>query len=181
MRTRIFISLVVLTGLVLINSCKEDNVLTTDFSVTIKQDFTVNVIYDTVFVIDTVLDATTLSSDIAKYEDRIEELTLTRVTYKLTEFDGDSSHVLQEGIVGVAAPGDTIPTTLASMSNVNLQSLLNSEEELPMGQSAVTLVSGLVKNPPNQFRFIMQGSVNKKPVNFKVEFKFNFQIKAGIL
>jgi hypothetical protein len=164
----------------LFSGCEED-ALTTDFTVTLTQDFVVAQVSDSVFVKDTLVDAADQSSDIDKYKDRIEKVSVEKATYLLTHFVGDNTHELKHGLISVSMPDGTSPKTLASLANVNLMNLLNNETELAVDAAAVDQVCTLVKDAPHSFKLHAEGTVNKTAFTFTVRVKIFLKIKAKVL
>ena len=163
-----------------INSCTIDPV-STDFSVTLTQDFVVNEVNDYVYVKDTLVNAADQSGDIEKYKDQIEKVTLEKATYQLTSFTGDATHVLKHGLISLSDASGANAQTITSLLNVNLQSLLNNETQLNVNTNSSDQLSLLVKNAPHSFKLHAEGTVNKTTFSFVVRLKFYLKIKAKVL
>lgn len=162
------------------NSCNEDEVLSQDFDVVLYQDFTVNNANDTVFTGEQLLDAVAQNSDIEKYKDHIEDITLTKVTYFLTAFNGAADQELITGAIDVADTSGANRVNLTSMANVNLASLLNNETQLTLNQGGMDLIGNRIQNAPHAIRVYYGGSLNKKPIDFTIRLRFYITMKAKI-
>ncbi|MHC1706843.1 MAG: hypothetical protein AB9842_04885 [Bacteroidales bacterium] len=162
------------------NSC-EDDVLTTDFSVTLSQDFVVTEINDSVFIKDTIVDATDQSGDIEKYKEQIETVSVEKVTYLLTSFTGDNTHELETGVLTLSDTAGANAQNIVQLSNVNLMNLLNNETELAVNTGAAELLSTLVKESPHTFKLHTEGQVNKTAFDFTIRIKIYLNIKAKVL
>lgn len=181
MKTRILFFIVLAISAIGFNSCKEDSVLSQDFDLVLYQDFTVNNVNDTIFTGEKLLDAASQSSDFDKYKEHIEDITLTKITYFLTAFNGPADQELLNGAISIADTNGTNLTGLTSMANVNLAGLLNNETELTLSQAGVTMLTDRVKNSPNAVKVIYSGNVNKKPLDFTIKLRFYIKMKAKIL
>ena len=181
MKTKLIIlaSFLAITGF--FSGCQEDSLLSTNFETVLYQDFIVTNVNDTLFTVDTVVDASAQSSDIEKYKDNIEDVTTTKVTYLLTDFSGDTTQTLLEGSLNVANEDGTNSTALTSMNNVVLKSLLNNETELTLNQAAAQQLGNLVLNTPHRFSVSALGRTDKKPLNFTIRVRFYLKIKAKVL
>jgi hypothetical protein len=168
--------IVMLVGL--FSSCDED-ILTQDFTIPLTQEFVVNTT-DSIFAIDTLLDAAAQSEDITKYTDNIEDFILEKVTYELTAFVGAPDQTAVIGTIDVADTNGTNQVNLTSLANVNLMSLLNNETELPLNQAGATFLANQLKASPFAAKVILSGAANKAPLNFTVKFKFYVKMKAKI-
>ena len=163
------------------NSCNEDEVLSQDFEVVLHSDFTVNNTTDTTFSGEQLLDAAAQNSDIEKYKDHIEDMTLTKVTYFLTAFNGAADQELITGAIDVADTTGANRVTLTSMANANLSSLLNNETQLTLNQAGMTLIGERIQNAPHAIRVYYTGSVNKKPLDFTIRVRYYLTMKAKII
>ena len=162
-------------------NCKKNNILTQDFSITLTQDYVINNVNDTVFSGFQILDAAAQNSDLDKYKDHIQDLTLTKVTYSLVSFTGPADQVLLHGAIDIADTAGVNRTNLTSMSNVNLHGLLNNETELTLNQTSVTWLTNRIKNSPHAVKVFYSGNVNKKPLNFTIRLKLYVTMKAELL
>lgn len=167
---------VMLVGL--FSSC-EDDILTQDFGITLSQDFVVTTT-DSVFALDTILDAGAQSEDITKYSDNIEDFILEKVTYELTAFAGTPDQTAVVGTIDVADTNGTNQTNLTSLANVNLMSLLNNETELPLNQTGATFLTNQLKASPFAAKVLLAGEANHGPLSFTVKFRFYVKMKAKI-
>ncbi len=181
MKTKILLFVLLFPAFILMNSCQEDELLSTSFSVVLTQDFIVSNTADSVFVKDTLLDASAQSGDIEKYKDRIQQVSLTRVSYLLTAFNGADDQELSQGNIVISDTGGTNSMLLTTLSQVNLKALWNNETDLTVNQPAVELLGNLVKDAPHAFRVHAEGVMNKKPLDFTIRIRFHLTIKAGVL
>lgn len=171
---------VFLMSVVIFSGC-DDEILTTDFTVTLSQDFVVTEVNDSVYVKDTLVDAADQSGDIEKYKDQIEKVTVEKVTYLLTSFTGDNTFELQNGVISLSDITGVNTKNIVQLSNVNLMNLLNNETQLPADTSAVSLLATLVKNAPHQFKLHADGELNKTAFDFTLRLKIYLTIKAKVM
>lgn len=180
MKTRILILLFTLSAMPLLNGCDED-ITSVDFDVILSQDFPINEPTGTTWEKDTVIDASAQSDDISTYSDRIEQVTVQKVTYQLTFFAGDSAQVMTHGEIYIGDPNGGNMMTLAEADNVTLLNLLNNETILPVQQATVSQIMNYIKNAPHKMWAKMEGTVNAPPTNLIVKVKFYLKIKAKVL
>lgn len=162
------------------NSCKDD-ILSTDFTVTLSQDFIVTEVNDSVFAKDTLVNATEQSGDIEKYKDQIENVTVEKVTYLLTSFTGDATYELKQGLLNLSDSAGNNSQNVFTLQNVNLQNLLNNETQLNVNTATTDLLGTLVKESPHTFKLHAEGKVNKTAFSFVVRVKFYLKLKAKVL
>jgi len=179
MKKNIFGLAVIIMLVGLFSSC-DDDVLTQDFGITLSQVFVVNTA-DSVFALDTVLDAGAQSEDITKYSDNIEDFVLEKVTYELTAFGGTPDQTAVVGTIDVADTNGTNRINLTGLANVNLASLLNTETELPLNQSGAEFLAGRLKASPFAAKVFLDGEANHGPLSFTVKFRFYVKMKAKIV
>jgi hypothetical protein len=163
------------------SSCNEDEILSQDFEVVLHSDFTVNNTTDTIFTGEQLLDAAAQNSDIEKYKEHIEDMTLTKVTYFLTAFNGAADQELITGAIDVADTSGANRVNLTGMMNTNMASLLNNETQLTLNQAGMTLIGERIQNAPHALRVYYNGSVNKKPLDFTIRVKYYLTMKAKII
>ncbi|MCX6273351.1 MAG: hypothetical protein NTU44_19445 [Bacteroidetes bacterium] len=181
MKTKNLFMILLLVSAGFFTGCQKDSLLSTNFEVVLYQDFVVTSVNDTLFARDTVLDASAQSTDIEKYKDNIQEVSLTKVAYFLTNFSGDTTQKLLEGHVAVANEDGTNTTSLTSMNNVVLKSLLNNETILTIDPTGATNLGTLVLNAPHRFKVSAFGRTDKKPLDFTIRIKFYLKIKAKVI
>ncbi len=176
------VSIIVLTLIVLgFSTCKQDEILSQDFDVVLYQDITVNNPNDSIFTGAQLLDAAAQSSDFDKYKDHIEDISLTKITYFLTAFNGPADQQLLNGAIDIADTSGINRINLTSMTNAGLASLLNNETELTLNQPAVTWLNNRVKYTPHAIKVYFSGNVNKKPLDFTIKIRYYLKMKVSIL
>ena len=180
MKIRLLTLILALTAAPFMNSCDED-ITSIDFDVVLSQDFTINEPTGATWEDDTIIDASAQSQDISDYSDRIQDVTLQKVTYQLTYFNGDPAQVMTHGEIYIGDGNGANVMTLAEADNITLQTLLNNETTLSVQQTAVDKIKEYVKNPPHKMWAKMEGTVNAPPTDLVVKVKFYLKIKAKVL
>ena len=181
MKTKLFAFGIMILTIVMFNGCNKDNLLTKDIDLILNQDFTVNNVNDTIFTGIKLLDASAQSSDIETYKDHIENLSITKITYLLSAFNGPTDQQLLHGQIDLTDTAEANPVNLASMTNVLLSSLLNTETELQYNAAGQTFLIDKLKNSPHALKVSYLGNLNKKPLDFTIRLKIYVKMKVKIV
>jgi hypothetical protein len=113
------------------------------------------------------------NDQVAKYKDKIKEITLNRITYKITEYVAPEPVTFTNGSLTI--PGKT----LASATNVNLQS--TAETELTnIDEAGFDEFAKQIKSNKN-VDVTVAGTFSRTPVAFKVTAYFHVSITANAL
>jgi hypothetical protein len=113
------------------------------------------------------------NDQVAKYKDKIKQVTLNRITYVISDYAAPEPVTFTNGALTV--PGKT----LASASNLNLQS--TTETELPnVDQAGFDEFAKQIKANQN-VDVTVAGTFSRTPVAFKVTAYFHVTIVANAL
>jgi len=123
------------------------------------------------------LDATT-EPEVAKYKEKIKNITLNKVTYKVSNYVGSADATFTGDILfGLNGKLGTV-----SIDNVNLSqaSTSGAEMELDLSQDEVNAVAIQLKDD-KAVDVTMAGEFSTGPVNFTVTVKINAKVTANAL
>lgn len=120
------------------------------------------------------LDATQ-NADVAKYKDKIKEITVNKISYVISGYDAGGAVVtFTNGKLKVASSG----TTIASAASVNLQS--TAEADLTADIAGFNELAELLKSDKSE-TVNLSGTFSSTPVKFKVTAYFHTTITASVL
>lgn len=125
------------------------------------------------------LDPTT-NAQFDKYSKKLNDVTVTRVTYTISNFEGAATQTASASFDAADGNGNG-KVTLGSFSNVNLSALNGKETDLTVPSSAITTLAGFMKASPYKVTVYYTGSVNQAPVKFSLKLKFYTKVKARII
>lgn len=125
------------------------------------------------------LDPTT-NSQFEKYSKKLNDVTVTRVTYSISNFEGANTQTASASF-DVADGNGNGKINLGSFSNVNLSNLVGKETDLTMASTAINTLAGFMKTAPYKVNVYYTGSVNQAPVKFNLKLKFYTKIKARVI
>ena len=168
-----------ITGICLIagiQGCnKIDAIKTIDLSENLKKSFTITISEtDSTAVSDTFnIDAST-NTDIAKYLNKVEKYTITRIAYTIKDYSGAAGILFN----GHFYFGDIN----YEVSNLDLDSAAQSqaETEIQFSQTALDAIAADLKDG-NKLSGKIDGLVSAKPVSVTIEFTFAVVARVNIL
>ena len=164
-----------------LNSCDEAKILTKDLSVPLSVDFVINEGVATSWDYAELLDAAAQSSELETYKDVIQKVTIDKVTYTVTAFNGPAGQMLNTGFVDVADTTGGGRLTLAQMTNVNIPAALGNETEVPFDATAATKLTDLIKNSPHKANVYTKGTVSAAPIDMTVKVKLYLTVQVELL
>lgn len=125
------------------------------------------------------LDPTT-NAQFDKYSKKLNDITVTRVTYTISNFEGTTAQTASASFD--AADGDGKgKVNIGSFSNVNLSALNGKETDLTVPSAAIATLAGFMKASPYKVTVYYTGSVNQSPVKFNLKLKFYTKVKARVI
>jgi hypothetical protein len=127
------------------------------------------------------LDAAALSSVIAEYGDNIKTIEILETKYVVTYFNGSADQAINIANLYVSDEDGADVQELGTVTNQNLASLVNNEQQLNMQQAGVDHLAALIKNPPHKAQLILTGNASSYPLDFGVKFKFKVKMVANPL
>lgn len=124
-----------------------------------------------------ILDATT-DAEVAKYKEKIQNIELNKVTYRVSEYDGPADATFTGDILF----GENGNLGSVSISGINLldASTSGDEMELDLSQDEVNAVAAQLKNDKTVL-VTMAGEFSDGPVSFVVTVTMNAKITADAL
>jgi hypothetical protein len=128
-----------------------------------------------------VLDISSESSLINQYKDKIKNIEILEATYLLTYFVGPADQQINTATLTVADETGQGVEEIATVTNVNLQSLLNSEHNLTVNAPGIDRLAQLVKDSPNKVQLHLYGTANTGPLAFTIKFRFKVKMTANPL
>jgi hypothetical protein len=180
-KIRILLFSLAVVGLVSLDSCKETKLLTKDLYITLSTDFIINEPSSTSWDESELLDAAAQSADLDTYKDVIQKVTLDKVTYTVTAFNGPPGQMLNTGFIDVAEESGAGRLTLSQMSNVNIPAALGVESEVPMDATATTKLVDLIKNTPHKAMVYTKGTVSTAPIDMTIKVKLYLTVRVELL
>ena len=115
-----------------------------------------------------------------KYKGKLNDVIVTKVTYTITKFDGPATQTASANFFVADGDGNG-QQTLASFSNVNLSSALNTETDMSISSTVATQLGQYILQAPNKATVSFTGSVNEAPVKFSVKVKFYYDLKTRLI
>lgn len=120
------------------------------------------------------------STDFEKYKNKINKVTIEKVTYTVTEVSGNAK-TLVAGTIAVANSTGSNKTTLATLSNVNLTNALNVETELSTNSDAIKIVETALTEDPNKMMIYYSGNADTGPIRLRVKLQFYSKVTARLI
>ena len=124
--------------------------------------------------------------EIAKYANKIKEIKVNRITYRITNYDASPHHsqvIFNNGSASFMATGSSTPAVTvpyaASASGVNLQTT-TAETDLSINQDGLNKIASLLKDN-NKVSVSTSGVLSVTPVQFSVINKYYVTITANAL
>lgn len=120
------------------------------------------------------------STDFEKYKNKINKVTIEKVTYTITEISGNAK-TLVGGTIAVANSTGSNKTTLATLSNVNLANALNVETDLSTNADAIKIVEAALLEEPNKLMIYYSGNADTGPIRLRVKLQFYSKVTARLI
>jgi hypothetical protein len=161
-----------------------DKVDDVTFEVSLDHTFTIdedledeNVAYS----VTEVLDAADINPDFKKYKDRITAVTVTSVTYQISNVE-QAEMFFTNGKIGFAEVTASAPASsnLASLGVEDIKAAEGTVKVLPYDQAAIDALANLLKND-KKANFYLTGTLAETPAQFKVKVTVKASITADAL
>lgn len=133
---------------------------------------------DVEYTLKQVLDAADVSDEFDKYKTKIKSVTVTGVTYKITNCDGQV--VFTDGVVGFSAVTASTSSKVAELGVEDLKAAENQVKNLTYDQAAVDELANLIKTD-QKVNLYLTGTLSNTPAAFDVTVTVNASITANAL
>jgi hypothetical protein len=174
----LFSKLSALLLIVLLTSCNLfDKVDDVSFNTEFEESFVVNNSPAGTYSDVITLDATS-DPEVNKYKEKIKGITVNKITYKVSNYDGPTG-VLFSGDVLFGA-GGALGSVEISDLNLTTASSSGEEFELNLTQDAVDKVANQLKDDKS-VSVTMAGTFSDGPVSCVIELKVNAKVTADAL
>lgn len=120
------------------------------------------------------------STDFEKYKNKINKISIEKVTYTITEVSGNATSLVT-GTIAVANSTGSNKTTLATLNNVNFANALNVETEFSTNADAIKIVEDALAEDPNKMTIYYSGNANAGPIRLRVKLNFYSKITARLI
>jgi hypothetical protein len=121
-----------------------------------------------------------------KYLDKVKEVKVERITYKITDYNDDPHHeqvYFKDGVASFASAGTSTPAVTvpfaATASGVNLQTV-TSEVDLAIDADGLNKLAAIFKQE-KELDMNAVGTLTRTPVSFKIVSTFHVKIVAEVL
>ncbi len=166
--------LAALAMVILLASCNLfDKVDDVSFTTEFEDSFVVNNAPAGTYSDVITLDATS-DPEVSKYKEKIKGITLNKITYRVTNFDGPTGTTFS----GNALFGTNGALGIVEISNLNLAS--TEELELNLTQDTVDKVANQLKDD-KKVTVTFAGTFSSGPVSCVIELKVNAKVTADAL
>ena len=177
MKKGIFVSLFVLLSLTINTGCDKLDV-TKDLELEIEF---VAISATADFTGEEIFDAASYSSVIAEYSDKITDIEVTEVTATITAFNGPPGQKIVNETLSVADEFGAGEEIIGTITDQDLESLLDNPIPLTVNQAGVDRFAELIKNSPHKLLVKNFGSADSEPIDFTAVFKFKVKMTANPL
>jgi hypothetical protein len=178
--SRSYFSLVLAVFIFLfVSSCKE--ILDVKRTFTFSQEFTITDGQSLSFSAFEVVDMGAAESLIAEYGSKIKKIEIEELKYWFKDYDGPDGQTLSNLVFDVARADGTNVTNVVSLSDVVLAGLANNPTLANVNNDGVALAGELIKNPPHNLKFLVNGSLNEGPISFTAVFDLTIKMTANPL
>lgn len=163
-------------GLLTLQSCADfpTTKVNIDFSLSLNANSTT-----TTFSSTDVLNANS-SSDFDKYRQKINSLSIERVTYTVNSSSLPAGTVLTNGKIEYVGKSGNV--TLFSLSNFDVNGNLGKETDIQSPpQAALEEIAQLLRGAPNKVTLLVSGTTNKAPIVSTVTLKFYTKAVARLI
>jgi hypothetical protein len=123
------------------------------------------------------IDASSISSEFAKYKNDIDKIEISRIRYLITEFNGIATEKINSIQIKVGDVNDNQSTDLASANDIELVNVKDVEQDMQMNSAGQSRMSELLKNSSKAkvyFSASADGVVIYK-VKLKIDFKVTYK------
>ena len=114
-----------------------------------------------------------------KNSDKIKDITVERVTYTISNFEGTNTQTASASFDVADGTGNG-KINIGSFSNANLSALVGKETDLTASPASIAALAGFMKASPFKVTVYYTGSVNQAPVKFSLKLKFYTKVKATL-
>lgn len=177
MKKAIFLSLFVVLSLSINTGCDKLDI-TKDLELEIE--FTANSANADYFD-EQLFDATESSSEINDYANKITKIEINEVTVELTYFGGTPGQKIVTETLSVADENGDGEEIIGTISDQDLESLLNNPIPLTINQDGIDRFAQLIKDSPHKALVKNFGSADSAPIDFVCKFKFKVKMTANPL
>lgn len=126
-----------------------------------------------------ILDPTT-NAKFKENIDKIKKISISKITYTISNFDGPNSTIANATFFVADANGNG-KIFLGKFDNVNLTTAQAGEEFiLTTSSTSREAISGFLQASPNKLTVYFQGSLNKAPAKLNLKLKFYNAVSAGL-
>ena len=177
MKRGIFLSLILILAVTLNIGCEA-----LDFETDITFELKFVAQSDTPdFNVIELLDADSLSDDIAKYSDNIKNIEMLEVTYQITSVgDSNQATLMQTATLSVADENGQGEEVIGSVSNQEIAAM-PIPIHLPLEQEGMHRFEELVMNAPHRGLVKLTGNTDLAPTDFTVVFFIKVNMTANPL
>jgi len=124
------------------------------------------------------LDAAQLNSDFNKYKDKIKSISVSSVTYVITNCSDGA--VVQNGKIAFSSINASSAQQITSLGNENLKAIEGVTKSLNYSQADLDALANLLKNDKKALIYL-QATLAQTPVKFDVTVTVNASITADAL
>jgi hypothetical protein len=125
------------------------------------------------------LDAAKVNTDFDKYKDKFKSITITQITYKVTNV-ATADVIFTNGNAGFSGASANVPSELASLGIESPKAAEGQVKNLPFTQAALDELANLLKNDKKANLYTV-GTFSKTPAKFDVTFTVNATVVANAL
>lgn len=160
-------------------------------------DVTFNVVLEHPFVVDEqlnsngspvpysdneIVDAAKVSSEFAQYKDKIQNITVNKITYVVSDYAAPNGATVtfSNGQLGFSAESSSASSIVASLAFQDIQAAQGTEHTLNINQAGLDEIAAILKD--NKIvRLFSSGTLSSTPVAFKVRVKLDCTLTADAL
>ncbi len=128
-----------------------------------------------------IFDATSSSTDIETYKDKITKIEVSDVTVWLTAFNGPDGQKILFDTLSVASETGDGETIIGTIADQPLQPLLTTPVQLTLNQAGIDYFAALIKDSPHKALIKNFGTADSAPIDFTARFKFKVKMTANPL
>jgi len=177
MKKAIILSFLILLSLAVNTGC---NKLDITRDIELEIEFTANSEF-AAFNDVMLLDVDSASSTISDYADKITKIEITEATVWLTYFGGNTGQKIVTETLSVADEDGNGELIVGTITDQDLQSLVNNPIPLTLNQAGIDLFAQLIKDSPHKALIKNFGTADSDPINFICKFKFKVKMTANPL
>ncbi len=164
--------------LVAVSACK---LFTKDIEVPQKFSIQINQQANASQQFSTTKDVDTGSEDVRKYQDKIDDFKIDKLTFTVSNFTSSASPVVS-GTLKFAVTGTTNYKTLGSVTNADLKALAGNGQEVAVAITDEAAKNDLVTQMRggNKVTFKLEGTTTAVPVVATMNFKIYANMTVGL-